>query len=106
MDKKPFKMSKGGLQPGGRRSFKNAGFIALLILFGLIIFAAVGQPSNLKETPYSDIIKRANNGEIKRITIKGNDLEITKKGEEKPSEHSRKEAGSSIYEQGLTNRDV
>lgn len=106
MDKKPFKMGKGGLQPAGRRSFKNAGFMALLILFGLIIFAAIGQPSGLKEVPYSDVIKRANNGEIKRITIKGNDLEITKKGEEKPSEHSRKEAGSSIYEQGLTNRDI
>ncbi len=105
MDKKPFRVnqSQGG---NGRRSFKNFGFIALVILIGLVIFAAMGQQSNLKETAFSDVIHRANNGEIKQIIVKGDSLEITKKNEDKPSEKSRKEPGSSIYEQGLTNREV
>lgn len=105
MDKKPFsvKQSPGG---NGRRGFKNLGFIAIIILVGLVIFAAMGQPSSLKETSFSEVIKRANAGEIKQIIIKGNALEITKKNEDKPSEKSNKEPGSSIYEQGLNNRDV
>jgi len=103
MDKKPFNAKDGGNK---RRNVKNFGFVALIILIGLIIFAAVGQPSTLKDTPFSDVIRRANAGEIKQITIQGNNMTITDKGEDKPTEKSHKEAGSSIYEQGLTNRDV
>lgn len=105
MNKKPFKMSPNKGE-NGRRGFKNFGFIALIILFGLIVFAAFSQPSTLKEVPFSDVVKRANEGEIKRITITGNELEVTKKGEDQPSERSRQQPGSSIYEQGLTNREV
>ncbi len=103
MDKKPFTKNQGG---NGRKSFKNFGFVALIILIGLVIFAALGQPTTLKDVAFSDVISRANAGEIKEIEIKGNDLTVIKKGEDKPTEKSHKEAGSSIYEQGLTNRDV
>lgn len=105
MDKKPFRKNQVPGGPG-RRGFKNVGFIALLILIAMIAFAALGQPDNLKSVPFSDVISRANSGEIKRIEINGSNLEITKKGEDKPSEKSSKEPGSSIYEQGLKNRDV
>ncbi|MEI6480814.1 MAG: ATP-dependent zinc metalloprotease FtsH [Candidatus Saccharibacteria bacterium] len=105
MDNKPFKSSQ---KPGGnkRAGMKNAGFIALLVLFGLVIFASVRQPDSLKSVPFSDVITRANKGEIKKITIKGNNLTVTPKDADKPTEKSYKEAGSSIYEQGLTNRTV
>lgn len=105
MDKKPFRSSQA---PGGngRKGFKNAGFIALLILIAMVVFAAIGQPGTLKDVSFSDVINRANAGQVKQIVIKGNTLEITKKGDDKPSEKANKEAGSSIYEQGLTNRDV
>lgn len=104
MDKKPFRKDA---TPGvNKRGMKNAGFAALLILLGLVVFAAIGQPSPLKEVAFSDVIHRANAGEVKQIVISGNDLEITKKGDDKATEKSRKEGGSSIYEQGLTNRDV
>ena len=93
----------GGSKGSG---LKNAGFIALILLFGLIIFSAVSKPAELKSVAFSDVINRANKGEIKEINIKNNGLEITKKDEDKASEKSNKEAGSSIYEQGLTNRDV
>jgi len=105
MDNKPFKSSQ---KPGGnkRAGMKNAGFIAILVLFGLIIFASVRQPDTLKNVAFSDVITRANKGEIKKITIKGNNLTVTPKDSDKPTEKSYKEAGSSIYEQGLTNRSV
>ncbi len=105
MDKQPF---KGKPNQGGnsRKTFKNVGFFALVILLGLVFFAAFSQPTNLKEAAFSDVISRANSGQIKEIAIRGNSLEVTKKGDTKPSEQSYKEAGSSIYEQGLTNKSV
>ncbi len=105
MDKKPFKRS-GSKDYNRNKGFKSVGFVALLILIGLIIYAAYNQPSQLKTVSFSEVISEANKGEIKTITITGDELEVTKKDEDKPSEQSRKEPGSSIYEQGLTNRDV
>ena len=105
MDKKPFKMNKPGKGDNRKKNLKSAGFVALLILFGLIIFSATNQPSELKGVTFSDVIKRANSGEIKKIEIAGDELKIVKKNEDKATEQSRKEAGSSIYEQGL-NKDA
>ncbi len=100
MDKKAFK--RGGNKDYNRnRGFKSVGFIALIILLGLIVFAAYNQPSQLKEVPFSDVINQANKGEVSYITITGNELEVTKKGDDKATVQSRKEPGSSIYEQGL-----
>jgi cell division protease FtsH len=102
MEKKPFRLSGGRGNDGGRKHFKNAGFIALLILFGMIIYAAVNQPSQLKSVPFSQVISEANNGKIKQITVNGDqELEITPAGQNHPTEKSFKESGSSIYEQGL-----
>lgn len=102
MDKKQFRLGGGAAGPEGRRNrFKNAGFVALLILFGLVTYAAFNQPSQLKEVPFSQVISQANRGEIKKITVEGNELKITPKGEDQPTLRSYKEEGSSIYEQGL-----
>ena len=105
MDKKPFKPS-GNNDYNKRRGFKNIGFIVALILIGLVIFASLYKPDNLKHADFSNVINRANNGEIQKITVTGDQLTITKKGDDQPTEKSNKESGSSIYEQGLTNRDV
>jgi len=106
MSRKPFKRpSSGGGKKNSKQTLKNFGFVILLILFGVIIFAAVNQPSKLKDVAFSDVINRANNGQVKKIEIKGNELVITKQNEDKASEKSYKEAGSSIYEQGL-NKDA
>lgn len=101
MDKKQFRLNSSGGKDQRRNRFKSAGFIALLILFGLIIYAAFSQPSNLKEVPFSQVVQGANSGKIQRIEVSNNDLTITPKGESKPTQHSFKEDGSSIYEQGL-----
>ncbi len=105
MDKKPF--SKNGKNEyNKRRGYKNVGFIVVLVLIGLIIFAALYKPSTLKHADFSDVINRANHGEIQKITVSGDQLVITKKGDTQATERSSKENGSSIYEQGLNNRDV
>ena len=105
MDKKSFKSKK--FANGNKKGFKNAGFLAIVTLLLLVVFAYSGQAKpSLKEVSFSDVISRANKGEIKQIVIKGNTLEVTPKDADKPTEKSNKEAGSSIYEQGLTNRSV
>lgn len=102
MEKKQFRLGGGSGGPDGRRNrFKNAGFIALLVLFGLVTFAAFNQPSQLKEVPFSQVIADANSDKLKQISVKGSELEITRRGDSKPTQRSYKEEGSSIYEQGL-----
>jgi cell division protease FtsH len=100
MEKKPFRL-RGNKDNRGNR-FKNAGFIALIVLFGLVVYAAVHQPSTLKTVPFSQVISQANSGQIKQIEVDGDQaLQITPVGANHATEKSFKEAGSSIYEQGL-----
>ena len=63
--------------------------------------ALLNGQNNLKEVPISEVIQRANDGKISRIEIQGNEVKVTPKGEDEPTQRSVKEGGSSIYEQGL-----
>lgn len=67
----------------------------------ITLFAIISPHEQLKEVPISDVIKRANAGQISKISIQGTDVMITPKGDDKPTERSMKEGSSSIYEQGL-----
>lgn len=110
MDKKPFKLnpkkpSTDDPSKSKRKNLKNIGFIAILFLFGFIIFSSMNQDDKLKTVSFSDVAKRANNGEIKKLEISGSDIKVTTKNEDKPSEKTRKEESVSIYEQGV-NKDA
>lgn len=80
MDKKSFRSKQQGGNRGGR-GFKSVGFIALIVLFALVIFAAYGQPSTLKQISLSQAVSQANDGDYSKIAINGNQLTITKKGQ-------------------------
>lgn len=97
MDNKPFRPN----QRGGRRGFKNFGFIALLILFGLIIFTAYSQPQGLKEIPLTQALTNANKGEYSKIKVSGNELDITKKGDSQPTLKAYDDPNTSLKDQGL-----
>jgi cell division protease FtsH len=99
-NKKAFR-SGGVNNKNGRRGFRNIGFIALLILFGLIIFAAYSQPSTLKTIPFTQVVEEANEGQYQKIEVKGNELTITKKGEESPTLKSFKDPSASLKEEGV-----
>jgi cell division protease FtsH len=97
MDGKQFKAG-----PGGQRSrIKNAGFIALIILMGIVVFAAFRQPTRLDQVPFSQFTSDANSGKVKTVTIKGTEVDITYKSDSKATKKTFKEEGSTIYEQGL-----
>src|SRR5687767_2850702 len=97
--KKTFRTPNGG--GNGRRSFKGIGFVALLVLFGLIIFAAYGQPSNTKDIPFTQVVSDANSGKYSKVEVKGNELLITKKGDDKPTLKSFKDPNESLKKEGV-----
>lgn len=100
MDRKNFRLGGPGPKDKSNR-FKNAGFVILILLFGLILYAAFNKPDNLQSIPFSQAITQANAGQTKQITVSGDQLTITPKSQAGPTEKSYKEPGSSIYEQGL-----
>ena len=81
--------------------FRLGLFWAILVVGTLAVLALVSPQETLKEVPLSQVTERANKGEIAKIEIEGNNLKVTPKGQDKPTEKSVKEDSSSIYEQGL-----
>lgn len=80
--------------------WKTIGFWAILAIFTLVITSSM--PSgNLKEVPISEVIARANEGEISKLQIQDNRVLVTLEGQERPTEFSFKDSASSIHEQGL-----
>ena len=80
MDRKPHNQGRKP-SPNNRRSIKNAGFVALILLFLLIIFAAYNQPSTLKEINATQATSDNNAGKYSSILVVNNELEITLKGQ-------------------------
>ena len=91
--------------PNNNKKPTNA--IRLILFWGIIVsifligVTYLSPTASLKDVPISDVIKRANNGQISKITIQGDDVIITPKDSDKPTEKSVKQGDSSIQEQGL-----
>ena len=89
-----------GKKGGPKQLVKLGLFWAIIICFGLALYAILNPAKNLEEVNISDVINRANKGEIARLEIQGNDITVTPKGKDAPTQRAVKEAGS-IREQGL-----
>lgn len=73
-----------------------------ILVFGVLATVAIASPrDDLQTVPFSDVINNANAGKISKLEIQGDDIKVTPKNQDKPTEKSVKESGSSIYEQGL-----
>ncbi|HWB38699.1 MAG TPA: ATP-dependent zinc metalloprotease FtsH [Candidatus Saccharimonadales bacterium] len=99
MDRKPHRPNRKSTN--SRRGMKNAGFIALLIFFGLIVIAAFNQPSTTKKIPITTAVKQANAGDYSKISVNGNELDITKKGESHPTLRSYLEPNATLKDEGF-----
>jgi len=102
MDKKPFRTNRGKSNPK-KKGFRNMGFIALLVLIFFIVIAGLGQPSNLKEVPFTQVVKEANDGHYDKIAVKGggSELQITKEGEKSPTLKAYTTGATSLNQQGI-----
>ncbi|MBQ3470469.1 ATP-dependent zinc metalloprotease FtsH [Candidatus Saccharibacteria bacterium] len=81
-------------------------FIMIMaVLVGLLISNFNSTSVKKTEVALSEVIARANDpeGNIAKITVTGQTLDITLKGKDQPTETSRKDGSGTLYEQGLIN---
>ena len=100
-------------QPNGRKNTNNVSNMARSVIFvfvavclGVFVANSMNMGELRKtEVPISEVIQRANdpNGNIAKISITGNVLDITLKGKDQPTETSRKDNSGTLYDQGLVN---
>lgn len=76
-------------------------FWAVIVFGALIIYALTAPGQTLKEVALSDVIKRANAGDITKIIVQGDDLTITPKGSDNATERSVKDPSGTLQDQGL-----
>ena len=81
------------------------GLIMICLVAMLIVNWTVGRQPVKVEVPFSEVVTRANdpNGDISKITVTGDTLDITLKGKDQPTETSRKDGSGTLYEQGIVN---
>ena len=77
----------------------------VLICFGALIIANMNSGNNVTkaEVAISDVIMRANDpeGNIAKITVSGDTVDATLKGETQATETSRKDESGTLYDMGL-----
>ena len=81
-------------------------FTLILICLGVYLITSMNYGGVQKtEVPISEVIQRANDpeGNIAKITVTGETLDITLKDNDKPTETSRKDGAGTLYDQGLIN---
>ena len=79
-------------------------FTVILVCFAAMLVINWSNRGVAKtEVPISEVITRANdpNGNISKITVTGNTLDITLKDKDQPTETSRKDGAGTLYDQGL-----
>ena len=98
------KKKKSGGNSAGNTA-RSIGFAIVMLLICLACASLLVPAEKLEEVALSDVIARANdeNGDISKIVVSGNTLEITLKDQEQPSQTSRKDGSGTLYEQGLVN---
>lgn len=79
--------------------------VVLICLSAMLIVNWTNNGPKKVEVPFSEVVKRANdaNGDIAKITVTGDTLDITLKGKDQPTETSRKDSSGTLYEQGIIN---
>ena len=102
------KNSTSGKNVNKNASNLSRSFLFTLVLVGfgaLLIYSFNSNTVKKTEVPISEVITRANdpNGDIKKITVTGNNLDITLKGKDQPTETSIKDGSGTLYDQGLVN---
>lgn len=102
------KNSTSGKNVNKNASNLSRSFLFTLVLIGfgaLLIYSFNSNTVKKTEVPISEVIARANdpNGDIKKITVTGNNLDITLKGKDQPTETSIKDGSGTLYDQGLVN---
>ena len=106
MAEKKLKKPNGQNSSNVSNMVRSVLFTFVLICLGVFVIANMTYGGTSKtEVPISEVIQRANdpNGDIAKITVVGENLDITLKGKDQPTETSRKDPSGTLYDQGLVN---
>ncbi|NCU30492.1 ATP-dependent zinc metalloprotease FtsH [Candidatus Saccharibacteria bacterium] len=97
------KNSKNPKQKTPKRSrsqqIRSGLFLAIMVFLVMLGYALFSSDTSLKEKPISDVINRANKGEITKIEGQGDDLKVTPKDQDKPTEKTYIRGGISTLTQ-------
>ena len=98
-------------KPTNKKSISNTLRSALFLFLVLLLCSAFisslfGNQAVLEEVPISDVISRANdeNGDIQKLVVTGDRVEVTLKDSDFPTQFSRKDSSGTLYDQGLLNK--
>lgn len=99
-------VGRGPEPPKKSRRLKNTIFYVTIVLFAILIYAAVQPANKLDEISFSDLVNKVNDGQVAKIVENGSELTITLrddngKAKETPSLKSRIPVGASASEQGV-----
>ena len=99
-----------------KKLYKNIGFVMIIALFVGVFLMSYSQPAKIENKPYSEIINSANNGEVEKLVVSGEKVEVYLKDspnkdqpadKRKADRQTRKDPSASIYGPGgLTNKEV
>ena len=98
MDKRMPQMNKMNKPDGRKKLIKNIGFLLILAIIAAVFFFGYRSPDNLTEKAYSDVIARANNGEIAKLEVQGEEIKVTVRGEDESTEKTRMQDGADLYD--------
>lgn len=84
-------------------TIRSIAFFFFSMLCLTAILSLLDHSTTTETVPLSDVIIRANdeNGDIAKIVVSGDDLTITLRGQDIPTQNSRKDSSGTLYEQGL-----
>ncbi len=82
-------------------------FTIVVILLCVFLISSLGNNGETEKTevPLSEVIARANDpeGNIAKLTVTGETVDVTLKGKDTPTETSRKDGSGTLYDLGLVN---
>ncbi len=92
---------RGGPNGSGSRTLKNIAFVSIIVVIGLVIIAATNQSAPLKEIALTQAVQQSNAGQYSKIVVNGNELDITKKGDQNATLKAYTEPNATLKDEGF-----
>ena len=87
--------------------FLSVGALILVAIILISIFTESRRQSpKIEEVSFTKVTDYNTAGQIKRIEVKGDELTVTLKDASKPTLHSKKPPGTSLYDHGISPEEI
>lgn len=93
-------------RPNMKKQNRNLGFVAVLVVMAMIVFALSNSTTNTEEVSLSEVIRQVDEGNIEEIIVEGNQITAVPTDENAPQLISYREEGISVAEYGIDVNEV